>query len=162
MAALDDEATLIANVVAEYREDNNRWHKGGATVFRPADLPGGTYVGLDKELLQACLEVTALSWKMTQFRLQIPPEINPSNESEWNEACNEYHGFFNLTEPLLDSRMRRAAEMGAQTLRGLEAKARLFLVEWLGARPPDDETTGSKLGRSICRDIFNIMGFIDQ
>jgi hypothetical protein len=55
-------------------------------IFSAGDLPGGAYFGLDKELLQVCLEIRAIDWKMAQLRAASALQLsNPATQAELDE-----------------------------------------------------------------------------
>jgi hypothetical protein len=58
--------------------------------------------------------------------------------------------------PLYESRLGRLAECIPQTLHGLATKASVIRAEYLTTS--DDDTTATKVVKSIFRDIANIMG----
>jgi hypothetical protein len=61
-----------------------------------------------------------------------------------------------LTVPLYESRLGRLAGCIPQTLHGLATKASVIQAEYLTTS--DDDTTATKVVKSIFRDIGNIMG----
>jgi hypothetical protein len=161
-----DEPTLVEGIVSEFRAHNDYWVKQGAICSVPCgDLPNGFYLGADKDLFQLCVEIRAISWKMTQLRLkigQMPQALAESGlagsvESDgWNMRWNDYQVLFNLAEPLYDSRLAQLAECIPHTLNGLATKAYVIQTEYLTSS--DNDTTATKVVKSIFRDIASIMG----
>jgi len=161
------EPTLVESIISEYRAHNDYWVKAGAIWPVPCgDLPHGVYFGPDKDLFWLCLEIKAISWKMTELSLKMgekpqtsvesPEPAAPIEPDRWNIRCNEYFGFCNLALPLYESRLGRLEDVVPHTLHGLAAKAAVIHSECLPFSK--DETTATKVLRSIFRDIANIMG----
>lgn len=166
LASLEmDELSWIEGVVSEFRTHNRYWLTQGV-LFPVGDLPDGAYWGPDKELFRLCLEIRAISWKMTELRNRIgemPQTISDSNSEisiewdKWEDRHREYREFFEIAEPPFDNRLQSLADAKANTLRGLAAKAHVIESEILGCGS-DDQTALTRTLRSLFRDIDTIMG----
>jgi len=161
-AKSENDITLMEVLVADFRTDNLYWSKEGVT-FQASDLPGGYYLGPDERLFQLCLELRAISWKIHRLRVRALRDPDSSELTELddrNSRNHEYLGFCELSKPLFESRIMRLAELRAQTLHGLAAKAKLLDSEYFGV-PSDEEDASTKLMRSVLGDIRDLMG-LDQ
>lgn len=163
----EDESVLVEGIVSQFRADNGYWVKEGALCNVPCgDMPNGHYLGPDKELYQLCLEIRALSWKMTELRTTIgtAPQISPEEADRldlvetdaWNKRNEEYDNFYDIVMPLYENRLWRLASVAPRTLHGLARKANVIETELVGY--PDNPSPAASVLRSVFRDIAEMMG----